>query len=221
MANSEKDIKCWFIENPVTKDLVKSITVRLGSKAEQEFIIVLKAPQNRMSYNMASFVTIRQPKLGGRGRSSTDEETAPVVEKQLSKTSSGDVDLKEKRIETELKVLILGKLSNPKIKCLKELWHEESQSMVVPLAVKKSMAQQKFRIPFKNLSQNLDSEFEFTFVKIPKSQMGGETEDTVKESAVDILDSLEFYCQPSLMKINSGQQGVLNVLIKCDTAKLQ
>lgn len=47
MVNSEKNIKCWFIENPISKELAKSLTLRMGPNSEKEFIIVLKAPANR------------------------------------------------------------------------------------------------------------------------------------------------------------------------------
>lgn len=51
-------MECWFIENPVSKDLCKSITLRMSPHAEKEFIIVLKAPSNRQKFNLASFLTI-------------------------------------------------------------------------------------------------------------------------------------------------------------------
>jgi len=42
--NSERTYKCWYLENPQTKDLVKHITLKLGPGCDQEFIIVVKAP---------------------------------------------------------------------------------------------------------------------------------------------------------------------------------
>jgi hypothetical protein len=48
--------------------------------------------------------------------------------------------------------MLLGRLENPKIECLRELYHSETDSQIIPLGVKRSIAQQKFRIPFKNLS---------------------------------------------------------------------
>lgn len=44
IGNSEKKFKCWYLENPQTKDLVKHITLKLGARCEQEFIIVVRAP---------------------------------------------------------------------------------------------------------------------------------------------------------------------------------
>ena len=44
IVNSEMKHECWYIENPVSKELTKRITLKLGPNAEQEFIIVLRSP---------------------------------------------------------------------------------------------------------------------------------------------------------------------------------
>ena len=49
----------WYIENPVSKELTKRITLKLGPKAEQDFIIVVRAPENiKKSENMLSLIKI-------------------------------------------------------------------------------------------------------------------------------------------------------------------
>lgn len=48
IKNSEIDHNCWFIENPVSKELQKNITLKIGPKTNQEFIIVVKAPKNKL-----------------------------------------------------------------------------------------------------------------------------------------------------------------------------
>jgi hypothetical protein len=48
IKNSEVEFNCWFIENPVTKELQKSITLKIGPQVSQEFIVVIKAPKNRI-----------------------------------------------------------------------------------------------------------------------------------------------------------------------------
>lgn len=63
IPNSEKELKCWYIENPINKELVKHMTLRFGPKVEKEFVIVMKAPNNRVSYNLASFITIKLANL--------------------------------------------------------------------------------------------------------------------------------------------------------------
>lgn len=57
--NSEKLLNCWFIENPINKELVKNMTLRFGPNVEKEFIIVLKAPTNKYQMNMTSFINIK------------------------------------------------------------------------------------------------------------------------------------------------------------------
>ena len=46
IVNSEREMQSWYIENPISKELVKTLTIRLQANAEKEFIIVLKAPVN-------------------------------------------------------------------------------------------------------------------------------------------------------------------------------
>jgi hypothetical protein len=58
---------------------------------------------------------------------------------------------------------------------------------MIPLGVKKSGAQQKFRIPFKNLSNTLEADFDFLFVKL--SQKEEENKDEVY-----LTPYFEFYC---------------------------
>jgi hypothetical protein len=82
--------------------------------------------------------------------------------------------------------MIIGKLDNPKIECLRELFHSDANCKMLPLGVKKNQAAQKYRIPFKNTSLTLEAEFEFTFVKIPST--------TQDDKDQEIMSCLEFYC---------------------------
>jgi hypothetical protein len=59
MPNSEKLCNSWFIENPTTKDLVKTLTYKLTAGQELEIIIVLKAPEDIPQLNLATFVSLR------------------------------------------------------------------------------------------------------------------------------------------------------------------
>ena len=58
MVNSEMKHESWYIENPISKELTKRITLKLGPKAEQEFIIVVRSPSARKSENMMSIIHI-------------------------------------------------------------------------------------------------------------------------------------------------------------------
>ena len=102
---------------------------------------MLKSPGNRQAYNLASFMSIR---FANTRRNAHLEENKQEehVEKHLLKksTSQTDIIIEEKMSmkKMELKVMLLGKLDNPKIECLKELYHSESDSKIIPLGVKKS-----------------------------------------------------------------------------------
>ena len=59
IKNSEIEFNCWFIENPVSKELQKTITLKIGPQMSQEFIIVVKAPKNRLQSRIVSFIDIQ------------------------------------------------------------------------------------------------------------------------------------------------------------------
>ena len=58
ILNSETKHEAWYIENPVSKELTKRITLKLGPKAEQDFIIVVRAPNTRRTENLLSIINI-------------------------------------------------------------------------------------------------------------------------------------------------------------------
>ena len=61
VVNSEIKHEAWYIENPISKELTKRITLKLGPKAEQEFIIVVRSPTlnlKRGGGNLLSIINI-------------------------------------------------------------------------------------------------------------------------------------------------------------------
>lgn len=90
---------------------------------------------------MASFISIRFANMR-RNAHLEENKDENHVEKHLLKksTSSSDITIEERIIakKMELKIMLVGKLDNPKIECLKELYHSESDSKIIPLGVKKS-----------------------------------------------------------------------------------
>lgn len=58
IVNSEIKHEAWYIENPISKELTKRITLKLGPRAEQEFIIVVRAPSVKKSENLMSSINI-------------------------------------------------------------------------------------------------------------------------------------------------------------------
>lgn len=58
VVNSEVKYESWYIENPVTRELTKRITLKLGPKAEQDFIVVVRAPATKKSENLLSIINL-------------------------------------------------------------------------------------------------------------------------------------------------------------------
>jgi hypothetical protein len=58
IVNSEIKHESWYIENPISKELTKRITLKLGPKAEQDFIIVVRSPSTKRSENLLSVISI-------------------------------------------------------------------------------------------------------------------------------------------------------------------
>lgn len=58
VVNSEVKYESWFIENPVSRELTKRITLKLGPKAEQDFIVVVRAPSTKRSENLLSIINL-------------------------------------------------------------------------------------------------------------------------------------------------------------------
>jgi len=56
-------LKCWYLENPINKDLVKTMTLRFGPKVEKDFIIVIKSPNFRNFYNLMSYIKIKMGRI--------------------------------------------------------------------------------------------------------------------------------------------------------------
>ena len=77
--------------------------------------------------------------------------------------------------------------------------------MITPLAVKKSLTTQKYRIPFKNMSSTQDGDYEFTFVRCPSIREEGAPEDEALPIEERLLEHLEFFCSPAQMKISANQ----------------
>lgn len=83
----------------------------------------------------------------------------------------------------------------------------ENGLKVVPLAVKKGIQiPQKFRIPFKNLSQQ-ELEIEFQFMKTCSGYDKGKRCFTVSQQS----SPLELQAVPSMVKIGVNSNGLLNI----------
>ena len=100
---------------------------------------------------MASFLTLRLTNDSRKRKSHLEKRLKSAEELEdidMDVLSVENAPLKEE----EMRVMLIGRLENPKLKCMRELRHSETECNVIPLGVKISLSQQKFRIPFKNLS---------------------------------------------------------------------
>lgn len=205
IKNSETEFNCWFIENPISKELQKSITLKIGPNMSQEFIIVVKAPKNRIQSRIVSFIDITMTEDQISGTQTGD--------KQLTRDKDGNVALKEVAPSRKMDVLLLGYLDNPKIKCIKQLFNKQANTEIIPLVVRKTQGVQKFKLPFKNLSQYLDSDIEFAFIRT-------QNQNGQQKQQLEPIDCLSFYCQPNQLKINAEQVAILGVQVKVNNEML-
>ena len=89
----------------MSKELQKKISVKIGPSQNQEFIIVVKAPKNKLTERIVSFIDVQM------------EEQPIINQKQVDHKSSSVVS--QKKIINSIEVLLLGYLDNPRIKCMK------------------------------------------------------------------------------------------------------
>lgn len=192
IKNSELEHNCWYIENPTNKELQKTLVVTLPPQSNQEFIVVVKAPKNRLQSRIVSFIDVTladQIVPAGDG----------AVEKHVSHRRAEPVLKKSSQME----ILLLGFLDNPRIKCVKQLVNKASGQEIISLAVRKIGSVQKFKLPFKNLSNYLDSEIEFAFIR---------TSQTERDAAqLQPIDCVQFHCQPNQLKITADSLQILTV----------
>ena len=201
LPNAEVEYNCWFIENPVSKELQKQLIIKLAPKMTQEFIVVIKAPKNKLTCKIASFIDIELQEEGDK----------LPLEKHVNHKEKRVV-LKEQPVSRKIEILLLGFLDNPMIKCVKQLFNKAANQEIISLAVKKTGGIQKFKLPFKNLSSYLDADIEFAFIRTQNPE--GKTPG---EAKMEPIDCLSFYCQPNQLKISADQSQILTVQIKVNT----
>ena len=124
-VNSEIKHEAWYIENPVSKELTKRITLKLGPKAEQDFIIVVRTPNVPKTENMMSLINI--------GLMTYEHERFGVdmqFEDFLRKSFNGRMKdfLKDRRKAAEeqrMQILLAGVCQIPKLVCYKALTQDD------------------------------------------------------------------------------------------------
>lgn len=99
----------------------------------------MKAPSDRISFNLASFLYIRL--ANSRKKTQNIEKTLKTSGNELEDIKITTLKQEDIQVENEIKVMIIGKLENPKLVCMRELRHHESDCDMISIGVKKDIAQ--------------------------------------------------------------------------------
>jgi len=219
VVNSEIKHEAWYIENPISKELTKRITLKLGPKAEQDFIIVVRSPNTKKSENLLSVINIglltyADEQFGVR------ESFEDFLKAHYNNSMKEFLrDRKKVAQQQRIEILLAGKVEVPSLICQKELVVAEFNQKVVPIVIKKGQSCQKFRIPFKNNGpQDLDVDFSFAkqsavvcgpLVRSDSSSSGDE-----KKASVVGSSPIEFVAMPANVKVPSNGTAILNIAAK-------
>jgi len=74
------------------------------------------------------------------------DDSTQEIQKHILKTqhseSNLDYTIEEKKVEhkREMRVMVIGRLENPKVVCMRELYHEIGETTVIPLSVRTKQA---------------------------------------------------------------------------------
>ncbi len=164
IVNSEIKHESWYIENPISKELTKRITLKLGPKAEQDFIIVVRSPNAKKSENLMSIINIGLLTYADE-QFGVKESFEDFLKANYSNSMKEFLKDRKKVAQTQrIEILLAGRIEVPSLICQRELLVSGFNEKVIPLVVKKGQSNQKFRIPFKNTGPQ-DLDIDFTFVK--------------------------------------------------------
>jgi hypothetical protein len=172
VVNSEEVHKCWILENPDTKKLEKVLNVKLEPKGFTEVMVILKSPMLKSTQHLYNMLLVRRQ--------------CDIY----SPNTTGPTGIWSSKF---IRVCLHGIVEVPILTCPRRI--VANNISTIPLAVKKTVGTQRYRIPFKNESK-LDLELELSFLKI------------------EHVLGIDYFCIPNIMKIGAGTTGILSVLIK-------
>ena len=192
IENSEFKYQTWFIENPVTKELQKKLYMKLDAYAIQPFTIVVRGPVNATkSQNLACKVAVSVLNQPGE-RFDQDNTFDYFLETEYDGRIDSFIQDRQSVAENQRQEILLnGKIKIPKIVCTRAMQRQFAKNgqsyaseiqtaqkeKVVPISLSMAEPKKKFKIPFKNMSEN-DLEVEFYFPKISAAtHVGGLDED--------------------------------------------
>ena len=139
--NSEFKHEAWYIENPISRELTKRITLKLGPKAEQEFIIVVRSPtanvrrvENMLSIINIGLLTYADEEFGGK------DSFEDLLRMRYSNSMKEFLRERKKLAQAQkLEVLLAGRIEVPgPLICQRELLMADyNNQRVVSVVVKK------------------------------------------------------------------------------------
>ena len=121
ILNSEMKHEAWYIENPVSKELTKRITLKLGPKAEQDFIIVVRAPHAKRTENLLSMISIGLLTYADEKFGVSDSFEHFLKTKHRGSMKDFLKDRKKVAQEQKIEILLAGKVEIPSLVCQKGL----------------------------------------------------------------------------------------------------
>jgi hypothetical protein len=118
-VNSEVKYESWYVENPVSRELTKRITLKLGPKAEQDFIVVVRAPASKKSENLVSIIN-----LGLLTYADEQFGVRESFEDFLKTKFAGSMkeflkDRKKVALAQKIEILLAGRVEIPNLICQK------------------------------------------------------------------------------------------------------
>lgn len=225
--NSEIKHEAWYIENPISKELTKRITLKLGPKAEQEFIIVVRSPSQNLKKsgsNMLSIINIGVLTYADEqfGLKDSFEDFLKVNYNNSMKEFLRD---RKKLAQLQkVEILLAGRVEVPNLMCPRELQDHGMNEKMIPLVIKKpnssnmqqANAGSKFRLPFKN-NGTQDLEIEFSFAK-KSGVISGPLVKRIDDSYTPI-SPIDFTIAPGgTLKVPANGTNTLNLTAKFKNA---
>ena len=117
IVNSEMKHESWFIENPVSKELTKRITLKLGPKSQQDFVIVVKSPTPKKTENMLTLINVGLLTYKGEEFSTVNTFEGFLANKYDGGMKAFLADRKRLAQEQRSRILLAGRVEVPKLTC--------------------------------------------------------------------------------------------------------
>jgi hypothetical protein len=122
-------------------------------------------------------------------------------------------DRKKVAQQQKMEILLAGRVEVPSIICPKQMMVDQLGEKIIPIAIKKGQANQKFRIPFKNTGPS-EVEVDFSFIKTsfviykPPEMENPRDDKKPEQSPCDLQ------CVPANAKIPAGGNVIVTITAK-------